>query len=233
MTQQGDRNSGRCVVLPFLQVSRTGHNSRYIPPSLPSTRVVIGPNNAPGKKTSTRLKDSFASPVSPPADPSMATSAWKPKTIAVGGGRQPQQRERTTMRNVTKTPTAAESAPHNKAANGIDDDGDNSHAPAPTGSARANQNNEALMKNSHQISPGAPDILYRTNFVKALFSRKTAWFLTSIAALCLLLFLLRDEFHGPKPSESSKTQPQVQSNLNSQSSRRSFQPPQVSGVRGR
>src|SRR5437773_5081921 len=126
------------------------------------------------------------------------------------------------MRNVTKIPTAAESAPHNKASNGIDDDGDNSHAPAPTGSVRANQNNEAHMKNSHQISLGPLDILYRTNFVKALFSRKTAWFLTSMAALWLLLFLLRDEFHGPKPSESSQTQPQVQSNLNSHSSRLSI-----------
>ena len=89
------------------------------------------------------------------------------------------------MRNVTKIPTAAESAPHNKATHGIDDDGDNSHAPAPAGSVRA----------------------------------KTAWFLTSIAASCLLLFLLRNEFHGPKPSESSQAQPQVQSKLNSQSSR--------------
>src|SRR5262245_1313595 len=46
-----------------------------------------------------------------------------------------------------------------------------------------------------------------------------AWFLTSMAALCLLLFLLRDEFHGPKPSDSSQKQTQVQSTQNSQSSR--------------
>src|SRR5437762_3010212 len=87
------------------------------------------------------------------------------------------------MRNVTKIPTAAESAPHNKASNGIDDDGDNSHAPAPTGSVRANQNNEAHMKNSHQISLGPLDILHRTHFVKALFSRKTDCYLISMAAL--------------------------------------------------
>ena len=75
------------------------------------------------------------------------------------------------------------------------------------------------MKNSHRISPGALDILYRTNFVKALFSRKTAWFLTAMAGVLLLLFLLRDEFHGPKLSESSQAQPQAQSNPNSPSSR--------------
>jgi hypothetical protein len=55
-----------------------------------------------------------------------------------------------------------------------------------------------------------------TAAVKALFPRKTAWVLTSMAALCV--FLLRYEFHGPKPSESSQAQPQVQSKLNSQSS---------------
>src|SRR6185503_4959348 len=57
------------------------------------------------------------------------------------------------------------------------------------------------------------------NATKALFSRKTAWFLTSMATLCLLLFLVRDGFLGPKPSESSQTQRQVQSNPKSQSSR--------------
>src|SRR6266705_995460 len=67
--------------------------------------------------------------------------------------------------------------------------------------------------------PHMKRIMHHTNFLEALFSRKTAWFLTSMAGLLLLLFLPRDEFHGPKLSESSQAQPQAQSNPNSQSSR--------------